>query len=294
MAFCTGCGATVSGAFCNQCGTPTGAAARPASPGPAAPQPFDAPASQSFAPPAPQPFTQGPPQPVPGAVAARKTNPIVWVLVIVLGLFVLGGIGVVGTGLFIAHKVRQAGLDPELMRRNPGLAVGKLLAAANPDVDVVSTDDGAGTITVRDKKTGKEATMSFDQAKSGKFTFSAVGDDGKTASVEIGAGAGKLPSWVPAYPGAEAKGTFSVKGDDGNGTGEGGSFAFSTTDSPAKVKAFYEDKCKEAGMKVNVTINSEQGSILLASDEGERHTLHITVAGGTGETGVNVIYGAKR
>ena len=80
----------------------------------------------------------------------------------------------------------------------------------------------------------------------------------------------------------------------GNGTGEGGSFAFSTTDSPAKVKAFYEDKCKEAGMKVNVTINSEQGSMLLASDEGERHTLHITVAGGTGETGVNVIYGAKR
>lgn len=262
MAFCTKCGATVNGAFCNHCGTPTG--------------------------------SQAMPQPVPGAVAARKTSPVVWVLVILLGLVVLVGVTAVGTGMFIVHKVRQAGVDPELMRRNPGLAVSRMIAAANPDVDVVSTDEGAGTITVRDKRTSKVVTMSFDQVKSGKFSFSAVGEDGKTASVEIGSGAGRLPAWVPAYPGAEAKGTFSVKGDDGNGTGEGGSFAFSTTDSPGRVKAFYEDKCKEAGMKVNVTINSEQGSMILASDEGERHTLHVTVAGGTGETGVNVIYGAKK
>jgi hypothetical protein len=260
MAFCTSCGATVNGAFCNHCGTAVS--------------------------------SQAMPQPVPGA--ARKTSPVVWVLVIVLGLFVLGGAGMVGTGLFIVHKARQAGIDPEMMRRNPGLAVSKLIAAANPNVDVVSTDDGAGTITVRDKRTGKVVTMSFDQVRSGKFSFSALGDDGKTARVEIGAGAGRLPSWVPAYPGAQTKGTFSVQGDDGNGTGEGGSFAFSTTDSAARVKAFYEDKCKEAGMKVNVTINSEQGSMILASDEGERHTLHVTVAGGTGETSVNVIYGAKR
>jgi hypothetical protein len=259
MAFCTNCGATVNGAFCNHCGTQASAV-----------------------------------QPVPGVVAARKTSPVVWILVIVLGLFVLGGVAAVGTGLFIVRKARQAGVDTEMMRRNPGFAVGKLIAAANPDVDVVSTDDGAGTITVRDRRTGKVVTMSFDQVNRGKFSFSAVGDDGKTASVEIGAGAGKLPSWVPAYPGAEAKGTFRVKGDDGNGSGEGGSFAFSTTDSPAAVKAFYEDKCKEAGMKVNVTINSAQGSMIVAADEGERHTLHVTVAGGAGETGVNVIYGWKK
>jgi hypothetical protein len=205
---------------------------------------------------------------------------MVWVLVIVLGLFVLGGVAVVGTGLFIV--------------RHPGLAVGKLIAAANKDVDVVSTDDGARTITVRNRRTGKVTTMSFDQVKSGNFSFSAIGEDGKTASVEIGSGAVRLPAWVPAYPGAEARGTFSVKGEDVNGAGEGGSFGFSTSDSPARVKAFYEDKCREAGMKVKVTINSEEGSMILASDEGERHTLHVTVSGGTGETGVNVIYGGKK
>ena len=275
MAFCTNCGATVNGAFCVQCGTPASAAGQPGA----------APAS------APPPAMQAAPQPVPGAVVPRKTSPIVWVLVGVLGLFVLLGVAAVGTLRYFVHK---AGIDPELMQRNPGLAVSKMIAAANPDVEVLSTDDSAGKITVRDRKTGKVVSMTFDDAKNGKFSFQATGDDGKTARVEIGANSGKLPSWVPAYPGAEAKGTFSIKGDDGNGQGEGGSFSFTTPDSPAKVKAFYEDKCKQAGMKVNLTLNSDQGGMMVATDEDERHTLTVNVAGGSNETTVSVIYGAKR
>ena len=109
---------------------------------------------------------------VPAAGAApvkRKTSPLVWVLVIILGLFLLGAIAVVGTGLFIVHKVRQAGFDPELMRQNPGLAITKMIAKANPDVDVLNTDESSGKITVRDKKTGKVVTMTFDEAKNSKL-----------------------------------------------------------------------------------------------------------------------------
>lgn len=273
MAFCTNCGATVNGAFCVQCGTPASAAAGQ--------QPVGA------QPPAMQPV----PQPVPGAVVPRKTSPIVWVLVGVLGLFVLLGVAAVGTLRYFVHK---AGLDPELMQRNPGLAVSKMIAAANPDVEVLSTDDSTGRITVRDRKTGKVVSLTFDDAKNGKFSFQATGDDGKTAHVEFGATSGKLPSWVPAYPGAEAKGTFSIKGDDGNGQGEGGTFSFTTPDSAAKVKAFYEDKCKQAGMKVNMTLSTDQGGMMVATDDAERHTLNVNVAGGSNETSVTVIYGAKR
>jgi hypothetical protein len=110
MAFCTTCGATVNGAFCNQCGTPV-----------------SAPSGGAQAPPPQQPAPGM--TPPPGAAAAapvvvkRGTSPIVWVLVIVLGLFVFGILAVVGTGFFVFHKARQAGLDPELLRRNPGLAV---------------------------------------------------------------------------------------------------------------------------------------------------------------------------
>ena len=275
MAFCTNCGANVSGAFCVQCGTPV----KPAG------------AAAAGAPPVvPAAGPAGPIGPAPGAMQPRKTSPIVWILVGVLGIFVLGGVVVVGS---IRYFIHRAGIDTELMARNPGLAVSKMIAAANPDVEVLNTDDAAGRITVRDKRTGKVVTMSFDDAKNGKFSFTATGDDGKTASIEIGATNTKLPSWVPNYPGANAKGTFAVRGDVGSNLGEGGTFSFTTPDSAAKVKSFYEDKFKETGMKVNMNMTTDQGGMLSGTDEGERHTLHVTIAGGSGETSVTVIYGAK-
>jgi nitrate reductase NapE component len=268
MAFCTSCGASVTGAFCKQCGTPVSAAS--ASPAPV---------------PAPQPAAAG------AVPVQRKTSPLVWILVIVLGLFVLGGIAVVGTGLFIVHKVHQAGFDPELMRQNPGLAITKMIAKANPDVDVLSTDEGAGRITVRDKKTGKVVTMTFDDAKNGKFSFSAQGDDGKTASLEFGAGADKVPSWIPSYPGAKAVGTFAVNGNAGQGNG--GAFSFNTSDPPAQVMSFYQDKCKEQGINVKMVTTTANGGMILAADEGEKRSLQVIVGSESGETKVQVIYGLK-
>ena len=240
---------------------------------------------------APPPAMQTPP--LDAAPAKRRTSPIVWVLVIILGLFVLGCIGVVGTGLFLVHKARQAGLDPELMRRNPGLAMGKLIAAANPDAEVVSTDDNAGTITIRDRKTGKVMTMTFDQAKNGKFKLTTEGDDGKVASVELGGGDGKLPSWVPNYPGSSTHGNFSVKGASNDGSGEGGNVTFTTSDPAEKVMAFYQDKAKEMGMKVNVTTTSASGGMIIASDEDSKRSLTVVVGGGSSETTVNLTYARK-
>ena len=286
MAFCTSCGAEVTGAFCKQCGTPASAAS-------AAPAPvFTAQPAAAAAP----VFTAQPAAaaaPVAGAVPVkRKTSPLVWVLVIILGLFVLGAISVVGTGLFIVHKVRQAGFDPELMRQNPGLAITKMIAKANPDVDVLNTDESAGKITVRDKKTGKVVTMTFDDAKNGKFSFSAQGDDGKTASMEFGAGADKLPSWIPAYPGAKVEGTFAINGDSGQGTG--GSFGFSTSDAPARVMSFYQDKCKELGINIKMTTTTDKGGMIVAADEGDSRTLQVIVGSESGATKVQVIYGLKK
>jgi hypothetical protein len=290
MAFCTKCGATVNGAFCNQCGTQASAASGQAAGGPVTPPMMTPPMMQ------PSPVSPQVSQPGPVAMApvARKTSPLVWVLVAVVGIFVLGAVAVLGAGFFIVHKARQAGLDPELMRRNPGLAVSKLVAAVNPDVEVVNTDEGAGTITVRDKKTGKMITMSFDQAKTGQFKFSATGDDGKTATMEFGAAAGKVPSWVPAYPGAKVEGTFAAKGSDGTDKGEGGIFAFTTQDSPSQVMSFYTDKCKDAEMKINMTTTTTEGGMVVAADEAGKHSLSIIVGSGSGGgTSVSVTYGVK-
>ena len=284
MAFCTVCGAQVNGAFCNQCGTPANV-------------PGGQPAAGQAPPPQPMsPPPMGPPPPVGmPPMQTKKTSPLVWILAIVLGLFVLGGLAAIGMGFFVYHKVKQAGIDPALMQKNPGLAVSKMITAFNPDAEVVRTDEDAGTITIRDKKTDKVFTLTFDQVKNGQFKMVAEGDDGKQATIEVGAGANsKLPSWVPTYPGSSAQGTFSVKGDGGDGEGEGGSYAFTTKDAPSKALAFYQDKAKEMGMKVNMTATGDQGGLVSATDEASKRTMTVMVGGDSNETTVNVTYAQKR
>ena len=269
MSFCTNCGANVTGAFCNQCGT----AVRTQAMSPSSP--------------APSPAAAVPP-------AARKTSPIVWILVIVLGFFALGIIGVVGTGFFIAHKVRQAGIDPSLISRNPGLALAKIVTAVNPDAEVVRTDDAAGTITLRDRQTGKVMTFSFDDIRNGKFNMHVQADDGKTASLEIGGDAGKHPSWVPDYPGSKNQGIFSAKGSASDGSGEGGNYTFTTPDSTSKVIEFYQEKARDLGMKANLTTNSADGGMLIFANEDSQRTLTVVVGKGSPDTTVNVTYAVKR
>lgn len=289
MAFCTTCGASVNGTFCTQCGTPVSAAAGPGfAPGtaPPAPPPMAQPAPPP--PPGPVPYQAQPFAPPPVA-GPRKTSALVWVLVIVLGLFVLGGLAVVGTGMFVFHKVRQAGLDPDLIRNRPGLAIAKMIAAANPDVEVLHTDDGAGTITVRDRKTGKVTTMSFDDARNGKFSITAQDENGKTATMEFGGSASNLPAWIPAYPGSVPHINMAGRANDG----DAGNFSFTTSDSPSQVMQYYEDKAKAMGMQVTRVVTSEKGGMINGSDEGNRRTLNVIVGADSGSTGVTVTYGSK-
>lgn len=155
MAFCTNCGANVNSSFCAQCGKPVGGAqhAVPAS-------------------------SQTANVPVTPVAQSKKINPIVWILVGLVGFCVLVGVVVVAAGLFVAHKVTQ----------NPGLAMAKLLAAGNPNVDVVSSDAGRNTVTFRDKKSGETVTMNFDDIKKGKIVFQ--GNSGKEATIQTRADGG--------------------------------------------------------------------------------------------------------
>jgi hypothetical protein len=257
MAFCTVCGASVQGAFCQQCGTPSSAAT-----------------AQSAAP-------QTAPAPV--APVKGKVSPIVWILLAVVGLFVLGIIGLVGAGLFVAHTVA----------RNPGLVMAKIITAANPDAEVLGTDEGSQTVRIRDRKTGEEFTLSFDDIKKGRLRFSARGKDGEVANMEIGGGEGKMPSWVPTYPGAKAQGNMTAKGENGDGMGEGGLVTFTTPDPPSKVREFYEAKIREMGMSIDLTQVTGAGGMVMGQDEGGKRTLHVMVAEGSGNTTFTVTYGRK-
>jgi hypothetical protein len=218
--------------------------------------------------------------------APRKTSPIVWVLVIILGLFVLGGIGVVGIGMFAVHKLHQAGIDPGLWQHNPGLAASKLIAATNPDLEVLHVDEGNGTITMRNRKDGHVVTMSFNDLQHGRFHMDVRGDNG--AKLEIGGDTSKIPSWIPSYPGSKPEVAFTGSSDQG----EGGTFTFKTSDSPQDVMKFYQDKIDGLGLKTNLVANTADGGTIVASEPNGR-TLNVNVAASGGQTTATVVYGSK-
>jgi hypothetical protein len=211
MEFCSTCGATMTGAFCTKCGASSGAA------------------------------QAQPPMASAGAPLARRTSPIVWVLVVILGLFVLCGLGAAGIGYFVLHRARQAGLT-------------------------------------------------FDRTRGGGFAI--TGRDGR---VEFGS-EGKLPSWIPSYPGSKPAFALRAQGS-GSGSnssrGEGGEFTFTTPDGASQVLAFYEGKCKDMAMNVNISTANGEGGTVVAADEGDQRSLTIVATGRSGQTTVIVTYARK-
>jgi len=287
MPFCENCGASMSGEFCTACG---------------------ARAKTSGAPPA-----AAPPAPAQAAPAApKKTSPLVWILVAVLGIFMLIGIAIVGGGLFLVHKAKQAGLDPELMRNNPGLATAKLLAATNPDLEVVSSDDRRGLITIRQKSTGKTMTVNMDQIKSGKITFTEEGKppvtmeahgNGDTGSLQVksgseslsfGANGASLPAWIPNYPNSKPQSNFSMNGKEGTSA----AFQFQTQDAPKDVLAFYEHGLQQNGFKITLSSTSQTdtgtGGMVTAEDQANKRNLLVAARNEPGKgTTVTVNYSQK-
>jgi hypothetical protein len=222
---------------------------------------------------------------------------------------VIGVIAVAIIGYLAARKVEQLANDAE---KNPALATAKMMVALNPDLETVSTDEAKGTITVKDRKTGKIVTVDFEAAKNGKFSFK--GEDGQDVTIEAkgsegsgslevktdkgsmkfgaGSSAENMPDWLPSYPGAKAEGVFSVRGGDGNT----GSFSFTTTDSVDEVMSYYETELKGEDLRVSVTTtkaNGVSGGVVTGEDKGKGRTAVVTVGAKAGGTQVNVTFASK-
>ncbi len=220
-------------------------------------------------------------QPVP-----KKTSPLVWILATLGGLLVLGMVacGIVG---YVAMKtIQHAGFDPDLMKNNPGLAMTKMVTALNPDLEVVSHNDRSGTVTVREKSTGKTVTYKFDPDKK-----SLVIMDEKGEQVSFGAGAGnQMPSWVPVYPGSSPEGQFSAQTAEGST----GNFTFKTSDAADKITSFYQDQLKTAGFNVTLVSSGNQGGMLSAEDTANKRSVLVTVGASDGSTVANITVTEKK
>lgn len=240
-------------------------------------------------PPPPQnPYTPQPP------VGPKKTSPWVWVglgcLVILLGC--------AGFCAYGFYKVKQFAENPEKLV--------ELALKANPDLEKVSSDSDAGTVTVRDKKTGKVMTLNFEDIKNGKFSMEGedgskvnIGDGkvevtdekGQTTTITGGVGTSNLPEWLPAYPGATAS-SFSATGPNGAAV-----TMLETTDSADQALAFYEEKLKDAGFKVEKSAfkvgDSTAGGTVTAKDGGDKGEVNVLVGAQGGKTSITITHSNK-
>ena len=292
MAFCVHCGSPIEGSFCSKCGAKadmpetSGAPAQPVAPA----------ASPIVIPPPP---TQAP----------KKGKFIFWALGGCLALIVIAAIIIFSTGLFIARKT---GLDSGMLKRNPGIAIAKMMISGNPDIEIISVDEDRGIIRVREKKTGKTMTVDLENARKGKIVFTdeknqnveiQAHGEGDNAAVEIksadgslhmGADSkGQLPAWLPSYPNAESSQSFTFNANQGTS----GSFSFKSKDSVESVAAFYEKALKNAGFEIQKTLSQipGQGSIVLisASDNKTQRTANVTATRTEEGTMINLVFEAK-
>jgi len=249
--------------------------------------------------------------PAPGAPAPKKKglSPLAWFAIGCGGLIVLGLGSCFVMTAFVTHKAKSFIEDVE---KNPDAAAVKAAEMAmrlNPDVEVVKSDPEGGTLTVRDKASGKEVTFDIEDIKAGKLSISSGGDkvnvdvdatDHGTASMKItskdgtmtfGGGDGsQVPDWVPGYPGARTDSFSNVvaKGE------RSGSFAIKTPDATDKVLEFYASKLEEAGYTINRTTFETNGALAGSiTGTSEKRTVGITVAAQEGETQGLVTYSEK-
>jgi hypothetical protein len=191
--------------------------------------------------------------PYPPPPPQKKSNVLIWILVAVGGLFLIGFAVIVGGGLYVAHRVK----------------------------DFAETRDGKLVL----KQDGKDVIISSGE-KGSNGSFEVKSADG---TVKFGAGAdAKVPSWVPSYPGANNQGVFSAQTKEG----ASGTFTFKTSDSVSKVTEFYQDGLKSSGLKINSTLQSGQGTVIVAEDEDKKRTATVIV-GSENQTTVSVTYSAK-
>jgi hypothetical protein len=241
----------------------------------------------------------------PGApVQGKKGLPVLaWVAIGCGGLVVLGGVALMLLGWFAVGKVKDVAGDFE---DNPTKAAAEMIVRMNPELELVESDDDAGTLTIREKDSGKVITVNYDEIQEGRISFEseegkvqigATGegegamtittDEGET---RIGAG-GDVPDWLPRHPATVA--SQSLMHTSGP-SGDSGQASF-TVDAPAQeVAEFYRSALEGDGYEITTTAHtSGEGSLTIVTGQREGSTVAASVTEKDGQTQAVVQYSKK-
>jgi hypothetical protein len=242
------------------------------------------------------PTTNVPPVPQP---KKKGLSVLAWIGIGCLGVLVIGGVVTSVVVYYLAHKVQEFAKEVE---EDPVAATAKALAAANPDIELVSTDKDARTVTFRELSTGKELTVNYDDIEQGRLSFSSGGEtaelevtgaDGAggltvrtsegTATFSAGEDASDIPDWIPVYPGTTPTNNFSA---DANGQVTG-TFTFATSADADAILNFYDAEAKAVGLETKSRTTTPDGAIWLASSPDDSRTL--TVMASKKDAGMEVV-----
>jgi hypothetical protein len=247
-----------------------------------------------------------------GAQAPERTglHPLAWVAIGCGAILMIVIVALLIGGFFVARAVKDVAGDFE---DNPGLAAARLIVKATPELEEVEVDEEAGTMTIRNTKTGELITVNFEDIKEGRFSWTADGeevrvdlseaedgtirvesDDGDGLQISTGAAVSdEAPDWVPVYPGTTPDGLGTVKTSDSIN----GSFKLTTDDPVTEVVDFYREALKEAGFQVNVNTYSGEdsaGAMINGSNETEERNVIVIVGADDGVTTASVNYNSKK
>ncbi len=268
-------------------------------------------------------MTNGAPPPVPGsAPAAKGLSPWAWIAIGCGGLIVVGFVVFLALGLFVFNKgkemVEEATGNESLsdfvedMKANPARTAAETMIRMNPDLELVSTDEDAGTITFTNSKTGEEATLDFEDIAEGRFSvttgegdFSIETSDGGEGGVtfkgpegetRFGASAdlSAVPDWVPRYPGAtDTQSTLHSTTADG----VMGAFTGKSPDDAQTVvdhfKQLFEDRGHTIGAE-SMTRTGDGAFGGINGDLGDGRSVNVMVIESAGESQVTINYNQKK
>lgn len=256
----------------------------------------------------PPPPPTGQPSYAPPPAKKKGLPPLAWVG-IGCGALILIGVIAVGVGMWwVGNKAKDFAVELEA---NPAYAAAKMAIQVNPELELLESDDEAGTLTVRNKSTGEVVTFDLEEIQQGKLeifteggeetsvTFSAgegglevqSEEGGKSSRLRIGGAAAEIPSWVPVYPDTEPSSPFISESAEGTQ----GAFTLTTGDSPDEVISWYTDEIGALGMEPQSSTFSTAGSRggMVAGTAGGRR-LDATVASQGDDTLVTVTFSERR
>jgi hypothetical protein len=198
-----------------------------------------------------------------------------------------------------AKTMRPSGVHSE------GATMARLAAALNPQLELVTFDEPPGTISLRDRASGKLTVYRyrFDRSKN---EFALASPDGTGVSFKAGTpGPGSLEhrypeftirtgeaaerstGWIPVYPGANPSPMGSITGKGATAY----SFWFNTKDTVGKVLGIYSEVFKKQGFAPAST--AAEPDVLAAEAESGKRNIQIRATRQGGLTHV-IVYAVEK